>query len=84
MLADKIAAHGDIKNRGIPGLAVPEHLEDLMTNTPGIRMRSTTSGNARFAWWDDATGTMLIREGDDGTFMQPDDGYEYFLKQLKE
>ncbi|WP_369261328.1 DUF6531 domain-containing protein [Streptomyces sp. R35] len=87
MLADKIAAHGDIKNRGIPGvddLDVPEHLEDLMTNTPGIRMRSTTSGNARFAWWDDATGTMLIREGDNGTFMQPDDGYEYFLKQLKE
>ncbi|MEY2242870.1 DUF6531 domain-containing protein [Streptomyces sp. BF23-18] len=87
MLADKIAAHGDIKNRGIPGvddLDVPEHLEDLMTNSPGIRMRSTTSGNPRFAWWDDATGTMLIREGDNGTFMQPDDGYEYFLKQLKE
>ncbi|MFE7069990.1 RHS repeat-associated core domain-containing protein [Streptomyces sp. NPDC057620] len=87
MLADKIAAHGDIKNRGIPGiddLDVPEHLEDLMTNSPGIRMRSTPSGNARFAWWDDATGTMLIREGDNGTFMQPDDGYEYFLKQLKE
>ncbi|MFD4524761.1 DUF6531 domain-containing protein [Streptomyces sp. NPDC058470] len=87
MLADKIAAHGDIKNRGIPGvddLDVAEHLEDLMTNTQGIRMRSTTSGNARFAWWDDATGTMLIREGENGTFMQPDDGYEYFLKQLKE
>ncbi|MEW2163024.1 DUF6531 domain-containing protein [Streptomyces sp. NPDC007084] len=87
MLADKIAAHGDIKNRGIPGiddLDVPEHLEDLMTNSPGIRMRSTQSGNPRFAWWDDATGTMLIREGDNGTFMQPDDGYEYFLKQLKE
>lgn len=87
MIADKIAAHGDIKKRGIPGvddLDVAEHLEDLMTGSPGIRMRSTPSGIPRFAWWDDATGTMLIREGDNGTFMQPDGGYEYFLKQLKE
>ncbi|MDT9700845.1 DUF6531 domain-containing protein [Streptomyces sp. P17] len=87
LIADKIAAHGDIKKRGIPGvddLDVPEHLEDLMTGSPGIRMRSTPSGIPRFAWWDDATGTMLIREGDNGTFMQPDGGYEYFMKQLKE
>ncbi|MFE6159176.1 RHS repeat-associated core domain-containing protein [Streptomyces sp. NPDC056486] len=87
MLADKIAAHGDINSRGIKDvddLDVAEHLENMMTNTPGIRMRSTTSGNARFAWWDDASGTMLIREGDNGTFMQPDDGYAYFLQQLKE
>ncbi|MEU0964922.1 RHS repeat-associated core domain-containing protein [Streptomyces sp. NPDC005917] len=87
LIADKIAAHGDIKKRGIPGvddLDVPEHLEDMMTGSPGLRMRSTPSGVPRFAWWDDATGTMLIREGDKGTFMQPDDGYDYFLKQLKE
>ncbi|SEF06632.1 RHS repeat-associated core domain-containing protein [Streptomyces sp. Ag109_O5-10] len=87
LIADKIAAHGDIKKRGIPGvddLDVPEHLEDMMIGSPGLRMRSTPSGVPRFAWWDDATGTMLIREGDKGTFMQPDDGYEYFLKQLKE
>ncbi|MFH8895046.1 DUF6531 domain-containing protein [Streptomyces coeruleorubidus] len=87
MIADKIAAHGDIKKRGIPGvddLDVPEYLEDMMTGSPGLRMRSTPSGIPRFAWWDDATGTMLIREGDNGTFMQPDGGYEYFLKQLKE
>ncbi|MEU6284135.1 DUF6531 domain-containing protein [Streptomyces sp. NPDC047028] len=87
LIADKIAAHGDIKKRGIPGvddLDVPEHLEDMMTGSPGLRMRSTPSGTPRFAWWDDATGTMLIREGDKGTFMQPDDGYDYFLKQLKE
>ncbi|MFE4967794.1 DUF6531 domain-containing protein [Streptomyces sp. NPDC056660] len=87
LIADKIAAHGDIKKRGIPGvddLDVPEHLEDMMTGSPGLRMRSTPSGIPRFAWWDDATGTMLIREGDKGTFMQPDGGYDYFLKQLKE
>lgn len=87
MIADKIAAHGDIKKRGIPGvddLDVPEYLEDMMTGSQGLRMRSTPSGIPRFAWWDDATGTMLIREGDNGTFMQPDGGYEYFLKQLKE
>lgn len=87
MIADKIAAHGDIKKRGIPGvddLDVPEYLEDMLTGSQGLRMRSTPSGIPRFAWWDDATGTMLIREGDNGTFMQPDGGYEYFLKQLKE
>ncbi|MEC4014877.1 putative T7SS-secreted protein [Streptomyces sp. H27-D2] len=87
MLADKIAAHGDINNRGIPGvddLDVPEHLEDLMTNAPGIKMRDTPSGTPRWTWWDDTSGTMLIREGSNGTFMQPGSGYEYFLKQLRE
>ncbi|WP_251057312.1 putative T7SS-secreted protein [Streptomyces sp. ISL-94] len=87
MLADKIAAHGDIKKRGIPGvddLDVPEHLEDMMTNSPGVKMRSTPSGTPRWAWWDESTGTMLIREGENGTFMQPDRGYQYYLEQINE
>ncbi|MCX5404122.1 DUF6531 domain-containing protein [Streptomyces sp. NBC_00335] len=87
MLADKIAAHGDVKNRGIPGvddLDVPEYLEDMMTNNPGVKMRSTPSGTPRWAWWDDSTGTMLIREGENGTFMQPDRGYDYYLEQINE
>ncbi|MFI1282727.1 DUF6531 domain-containing protein, partial [Streptomyces sp. NPDC020858] len=87
MLADKIAAHGDINKRGIPGvddLDVPEYLEDMMTNNQGTRLRSTQSGTPRWAWWDEETETILIREGQNGTFMQPTDGYQYFLKQINE
>lgn len=87
MVADKIAAHADIKGRTIPGvddLDVPEYLEDMMSNSQGVRMRSTASGTPRWAWWDDETGTMLIREGDNGTFMQPDRGYQYYLEQINE
>ncbi|MFF3781132.1 putative T7SS-secreted protein [Streptomyces sp. NPDC001933] len=86
-LADKIAAHGDINGRGIPGvddLDVPEYLEDMMTASPGIKMRDTPSGTPRWAWWDHQTGTMLIREGSNGTFMQPGDGYSYYMRQLQE
>ncbi|MFE3591547.1 DUF6531 domain-containing protein, partial [Streptomyces niveus] len=87
MLADKIAAHGDINRRGIPGVQdvdVPEYLEDMMTARPGIKMRDTPSGTPRWAWWDDPTGTMLIREGSNGTFMQPSDGHSYYMRQLQE
>ncbi|MEE1808465.1 putative T7SS-secreted protein [Streptomyces sp. BE133] len=87
MLADKIAAHGDINRRGIPGvqdLDVPEYLEDMMTAKPGIKMRDTPSGIPRWAWWDDQTGTMLIREGSNGTFMQPSGGHSYYMRQLQE
>lgn len=87
MLADKIAAHGDINRRGIPGvqdLDVPEYLEDMMTAKPGIKMRDTPSGTPRWAWWDDWTGAMLIREGSNGTFMQPSDGHSYYMRQLQE
>ena len=35
-------------------------------------------------WWDADTGTIIIREGDRGTFMQPDNGYAYYLQQLNE
>jgi RHS repeat-associated protein len=86
-LADRIAAHGDINNRGIPGvddLDVPEHLENVMRNSHGVKLRSTPSGTPRWIWWDDETGTVIIREGNNGTFFQPDTGYEYYLKQLRE
>jgi hypothetical protein len=46
-LADKIAAHGDINSRGIPGvddLDVPEHLENMMRNSQGVKIRDTPSG----------------------------------------
>ncbi|OEV03742.1 hypothetical protein AN219_37835 [Streptomyces nanshensis] len=86
-VADTIAAHADEKGRSIPGvddLDVPQHLEDVMSDTQGHRLRDTSSGIPRWGWWDDATDTMVIREGDNGTFMQPDDGHDYFLEQLRE
>ncbi|MBZ6086989.1 hypothetical protein KVH02_01465 [Streptomyces olivaceus] len=86
LVADKIAAHADLKGRQIPGvddLDVPEYLEDVMAGSHGLRLRSSSGGSPRFTWWDDATNTMVIREGDAGTFMQPSRGYEYFLEQLK-
>ncbi|WP_052443309.1 DUF6531 domain-containing protein [Streptacidiphilus neutrinimicus] len=87
LIADWIAAHGDINHRGIPGvddLDVAEHIEDMMGAGPGIRLRDTPSGTKRWAWWDDSTGTILIREGDHGTFMQPTRGYDYYKDQLNE
>ena len=51
---------------------------------PGYRMRPTPSGTPRMGWWDPDTGTMVIREGNKGTFMQPDRGYDYFLEQIAE
>ncbi|MBW1601673.1 RHS domain-containing protein [Streptomyces sp. JJ66] len=85
LVADTIAAHAT--HRGIPGvddLDVAQHIEDVMLSEPGIRLRDTPTGIPRWAWWDHGTGTMIIREGDQGTFMQPSDGYEYFLKQVRE
>ncbi|GHB23014.1 putative T7SS-secreted protein [Streptomyces chryseus] len=87
LLADKIAAHGDINKRGIPGVDdedVAEYLEDMMAGSEGRKLRDTQSGTPRWAWWDDETGTMLIREGNNGTFMQPSRGHDYYMDQLKE
>ncbi|MBW5480872.1 type IV secretion protein Rhs [Streptomyces bambusae] len=83
LVADKIAAHAS--QRSIAGVHpddVAEYIEDTMRATPGIRMRNTPSGTPRWAWWDDPTQTMIIREGDNGTFMQPSRGYDYFLEQI--
>lgn len=84
-VADTIAAHAG--HRSIPGvddLDVAEHIENVMTGSPGHRLRDTPNGTPRWGWWDGGTGTMVIREGDRGTFMQPTDGHDYFLRQLNE
>jgi hypothetical protein len=84
VVADKIALHA--AQRSIPGVPddeLPEYLESVMSN-PGTPLRSTPSGIPRMAWWDERTGTMIIREGNDGTFMQPDRGYDYFLEQVRQ
>lgn len=84
LVADKIALHAG--QRSIPGVAdegLAAHLEDIMS-TPGTTLRSTPSGIPRKGWWDESTGTMIIREGNDGTFMQPSRGYDYFLEQVQE
>ncbi|RNL84973.1 polymorphic toxin-type HINT domain-containing protein, partial [Halostreptopolyspora alba] len=85
MAADNIAAHAN--QRSIPGVDdadVAEHLENVMTESQGIRLRDGVGGETRWTWWDDETGTMIIREGNQGTFMQPDRGYDYFLDQINE
>jgi hypothetical protein len=86
LVADKIAAHGGSRNRTVRGVDdedLPEYLEDILRR-PGYKLRTTSSGSPRIGWWDPDTGTMVIREGNRGTFMQPDQGYQYFLSQLSE
>jgi hypothetical protein len=83
LVADKIALHAN--QRSIPGVDdedLAEHLENIMS-TPGTVFRSTPSGTPRMGWWDEATGTMVIREGNDGTFMQPERGYGTSSNRLK-
>jgi len=36
------------------------------------------------AWWDPTTETVVIHEGNGGTFFQPGDGYAYFAKIITE
>jgi RHS repeat-associated protein len=84
LVADKIALHAG--QRSVPGVAdedLAEYLEDVMS-TPGTTFRSTKSGTPRMGWWDGNTGTMIIREGNNGTFMQPGRGYDYFLEQAQQ
>jgi len=85
VVADTIAAHAG--HRSIPGvdeLDTAGHLEDVMSKSHGYRLRDGGNGAPRWAWWDDDTGTMVIREGDKGTFMQPGRGHDYFMDQLRE
>jgi RHS repeat-associated protein len=83
LVADKIALH--VEERSIPGVAeadLPGHIEGVMRSSHGIKMRPTPSGTPRWGWWDGDTGTMIIREGNNGTFMQPSRGYQYFLDEI--
>jgi RHS repeat-associated protein len=83
-VADRIAEHAG--NRSIPGVSdedLPEYLENIM-RTPGTKLRSTPGGNERTGWWDPDTGTMVIREGNGGTFFQPDRGYDSFLGEVRQ
>ncbi|MGH3773369.1 MAG: hypothetical protein ACRDRW_18575 [Pseudonocardiaceae bacterium] len=84
LVADKIRMHQP--DREVPGVDdadVPQYLEDIMRQ-PGYKMRPTPGGTPRMGWWDPDTGTMVIREGNKGTFMQPDRGYAYFREQISE
>lgn len=84
LVADKIAAHATDKEiPGVDNADVPQYLENIMRR-PGYKVRSTPNGTPRMIWWDTDTGTMVIREGNRGTFMQPDRGYAYFLEQIAE
>ncbi|XVQ12633.1 polymorphic toxin-type HINT domain-containing protein [Spirillospora sp. CA-255316] len=85
LVADKIAMHANQRSiPGVPEEEVAEYLEGIMRGSPGYKLRPTPSGTPRWAWWDSRTGTMVIREGDGGTFMQPDRGHQYFLDQISE
>ncbi|MGQ4516453.1 WXG100-like domain-containing protein [Streptomyces sp. DW26H14] len=82
--ADRMVNHAP--GRSVPGVDeddLPEYLENTMRR-PGYRLRPTPGGSPRMAWWDADTGTVVIREGGGGTFMQPSAGYSYFLKLIGE
>ncbi|WP_333767491.1 hypothetical protein [Streptomyces sp. IBSBF 2435] len=84
VVADRIVNHAP--GRDIPGVEeedLPEYLENIM-NKPGYRLRPTPNSSPRMAWWDEDTQTVVIREGNGGTFFQPSDGYPYFAKLLLE
>jgi hypothetical protein len=83
-VADRIAAHAD--QRSIPGVPedqVADYIKNIMS-VPGTKMRPTPSGTPRWGWWDESTNTMIIREGNNGTFMQPDRKYKYYQEQVQE
>ncbi|MFF7791938.1 hypothetical protein [Streptomyces sp. NPDC007991] len=68
MIANKIAAHGDIKKRGIPGvddLDVPEYLEDMMTGSQCLRTAAPRSASSLRVvgrrHWDDADPAVTAR-----------------------
>lgn len=84
LVADKIAAHADEGGHGIEGVDdadLPEYLEQIMRQ-PGYKLRPSPGGLPRMLWWDGDTGTVLIRTGNEGTFFQPDIGYQYVLREI--
>ncbi|MFC3494524.1 hypothetical protein [Glycomyces rhizosphaerae] len=83
-VADRIAAHADQRSiPGVPDDQVADYIKNIMS-VPGTKMRPTPSGTPRWGWWDPQTGTMIIREGNNGTFMQPSRKYEYYQEQVQE
>lgn len=84
VVADRIVEHaGDRSIPGVDDADLPEYVEDVMAG-PGYRLRDSPGGNPRVAWWDDETGTVVIREGDNGTYFQPSEGHDYFKRLLNE
>ena len=85
LVADKIAMH--VNERAFPGIAdedVAQFIEDTMTQNPAARLRDTPSGTPRWGWWVGSrdNGTIIIREGNNGTAFSPDKGYDYYLGEL--
>lgn len=93
LTADKISSHND-KNgedgveahenrsiRGVDDADLPEYLENIMRG-PGYRLRSTGGGKARMAWWDQSTKTIVIRNGNSGTFFRS--SWAAFVSQVAE
>lgn len=84
LVADKIAAHADEGGHGIEGVDdadLPGYLEQIMRQ-PGYKLRPSPGGLPRMLWWDGDTDTVLIRTGNEGTFFQPDTGYQYVLREI--
>ena len=89
LVAKVIADHA--RGRTIPGVRdneIPQYLEEVLRG-PGYRLRSTATGKPRMAWWIPSVsgtdhGTIVIRTGDGGTFMQPQQGRDYLLEQVRQ
>lgn len=83
-VAEKIGAHADQRSiPGVPDDQAVDYIKNIMS-VPGTPMRSTPSGTPRWGWWDPERGVMIIREGNNGTFMKPSRGYEYYQEQINE
>jgi hypothetical protein len=86
LVADRIAEHAGSRSiPGVPDEELPELLETVL-RSPGARLRDTPSGSPRWGWWFGPRdgGTFIVREGNTGSFFQPDEGYAYYLRQLLE
>jgi hypothetical protein len=83
-VARTIAIHA--RHRTIAGVDaddVPRFLADVMRH-PGYPLKPTPSGKPRMAWWNDRTGLIVIRSGNGGTFLYPDNGRSYLRMLLGE
>jgi hypothetical protein len=88
VVADRIATHigkpGHAhKIPDVPDEEVPEYIEHIISQD-GYRLRDSPNGYPRMAWWDPKTGTIIIRNGNDGSTFIPKEGYKYFVEQVLE